>query len=50
MKECELCDNAEWRPGISCQVEAKAETTVGLDPDAEAAVKAITDQILAQLK
>ncbi len=50
MKECELCDNAEWRPGISCQVEAAAETTVGLDPDAEAAVKAITDQILAQLK
>jgi len=50
MKECELCDNAEWRPGISCQLEARAETTVGLDPDAEAAVKAITDQILAQLK
>ena len=50
MKECELCDNAEWRPGISCQVEARAETTVGLDPDAEAAVKAITDQILARLK
>ena len=50
MKECELCDNAEWRPGISCQVEAKAETTVGLDPEAEAAVKTITDQILAQWK
>jgi len=50
MKECELCDNAEWRPGVACQVEAKAETTVGLDPEAEAAVKAITDQILAQLK
>jgi len=50
MKECELCDNAEWRPGISCQVEAKAETTVGLDPEAEAAVKAITDQILVQWK
>ena len=50
MTECELCDNAEWRPGVACQVETKAETTVGLDPDAEAAVKAITDQILAQLK
>jgi L-fuculose-phosphate aldolase len=50
MKECELCDNAEWRPGISCQVEGRAETTVGLDPDAEAAVKAITDQVLARLK
>ncbi len=26
------------------------EPTVGLDPEAEAAVKAITDQILAQMK
>lgn len=50
MKECELCDSGDWRPGASCTTEAKAETTVGLDPEAEAAVKAITDQILAQLK
>ena len=50
MKECELCDNAEWRPGVACAVEAKAETAVGLDPEAEAAVKAITDQILVQIK
>jgi len=50
MKECELCDNAEWRPGIACAVEAKADAVVGLDNDAEAAVKAITDQILAKLK
>ena len=50
MKECELCDNAEWRPGVACAVEPKAEAVVGYDADAEAAVKAITEQILAKLK
>jgi L-fuculose-phosphate aldolase len=50
LKECELCDNDDWRPGVTCQVPAKAEATAGLDADAEAAVKAITDQILAQMK
>jgi len=50
LKECELCDNDEWRPGVSCQVPVKSEPPVGLDAEAEAAVKAITDQILAQMK
>lgn len=51
LKECELCDNSEWRPGITCAVPPKAPgATVGLDADAEATVKTITDQILAQLK
>ena len=51
MKECELCDNAEWRPGVACAIPPKPESAgAGLDPDAEAAVKAITDQILAQMK
>jgi L-fuculose-phosphate aldolase len=50
LKECELCDNDEWRPGVSCQVPAKGEPVVGLDPEAEAAVKAITEQLLSQLK
>lgn len=50
LKECELCDNDEWRPGVSCAVESKGEPPVGLDADAEAAVKAITDQILARMK
>lgn len=50
VKECELCDNAEWRPGVTCAVDANAKTPIGLDPEAEAAVKAITDQILAQMK
>jgi L-fuculose-phosphate aldolase len=50
LKECELCDNDEWRPGVTCQVPAKTEAATGLDPQAEAAVQAITDQILANLK
>jgi L-fuculose-phosphate aldolase len=50
MKECELCDSGEWRPGATAQAPESSEPTVGLDADAEAAVKAITDQILAQMK
>lgn len=50
LKECELCDNNEWRPGVSCQVPAKVEGAVGFDKDAEATVQAITDQIMSQMK
>ncbi len=50
LKECELCDNAEWRPGVACQVPAPSEQTIGLDSEAEAAVQAITDQIMGRLK
>ena len=42
LKECELCD--------ACQAPPPAEPAVGLDAEAEAVVKAITEQILAQLK
>lgn len=50
LKECELCDNAEWRPGVTCGLPARHEPGVGYDAEAEAAVKVITDQILAQMK
>ena len=50
LKECELCDNAEWRPGVSCAVPAKREAITGYDAEAEAAVQAITEQIMAQMK
>jgi L-fuculose-phosphate aldolase len=50
MKECELCDNPEWRPGVTCQVPPAASPTTDFDPDAEAAIKAITEQIMARLK
>ncbi len=50
LKECELCDNDQWRPGVSCALPPKAEAVVGYDAEAESAVQAITDQIMAQLK
>jgi L-fuculose-phosphate aldolase len=50
LKECELCDNDEWRPGVQCALPARPESTAAYDPEAEAAVRAITDQILAQFK
>jgi len=58
LKECELCDNNEWRPGVSCAVSPPlAESTgtgtgasPGPDAEAEAAVQAITEQILARLR
>ncbi len=50
LKECELCDNAEWRPGVACTVPAKSESGAVLDAEAEKTVQAITDQILAQMK
>ncbi len=49
LKECELCDNAEWRPGVTCAVPAKEAPVVGYDAEAEAVVQAVTDQIMAQL-
>ena len=50
LKECELCDNEEWRPGVQCAVPPRPGAEAGYDPEAEAAVQAITDQILAQMK
>jgi L-fuculose-phosphate aldolase len=51
LKECELCDNNEWRPGVVCGVPAaSAAPAAALDADAEEAVQAITNQIMAQLR
>ncbi|MEK7707063.1 MAG: class II aldolase/adducin family protein [Verrucomicrobiota bacterium] len=50
LKECELCDNDQWRPGVTCAVPPKESPTTGFDPEAEAAVQAITDQIMSQMK
>ncbi len=51
LKECELCDNAEWRPGVTCAVSAGAASDTrpeaAPDAEAEALVQAITDQILS---
>jgi L-fuculose-phosphate aldolase len=53
LKECELCDNNEWRPGVSCAVPAHPNSAVDgapapQDAEAEALVQAITDQIMAR--
>lgn len=52
LKECELCDNAEWRPGVTCAIPPRPENAGGpdVDPEAEALVKAITDQIMAGIE
>src|SRR5438093_4712697 len=46
LKECELCDNDEWRPGVTCAINPNGErspsSSVAPDPDAEALVQAIT--------
>ena len=52
LKECELCDNDGWRPGITCAVPTNTGAQNGPpagapDPAAEALVQAITDQIMS---
>lgn len=54
-KECELCDNSEFRPSTVCQIPSNAPTTngggssAGFDPEAERVVQALTDEIVKQL-
>jgi L-fuculose-phosphate aldolase len=50
LKECELCDNAEWHPGVTCAVPARSAEDPPANAEAEALVQTITDQILAQMK
>jgi L-fuculose-phosphate aldolase len=50
LKECELCDNDGWRPGVTCAVPAtpgSAGTGGQPDAEAEALIQAITDQIMS---
>ena len=51
MKECELCDSADFRPGVVCAAPAPAPAAaeVPSDPQIEAIVRTITEQILKQL-
>ena len=50
LKECELCDNDGWRPGVSCVVpdreSASPDSRAAADPQVEALVQTITDQIM----
>jgi L-fuculose-phosphate aldolase len=61
LKECELCDSAEFRPGAVCQAPAPPKSDCQChggngesggdkaDPQVEAVVRMITEQILKQL-
>lgn len=51
LKECELCDNADWSPGVSCAVPPAGGAAEGgeTSPEAEATVQAITEEILKRL-
>ena len=53
LKECELCDNSEFRPGVVCHSPANpdAESAApSADPAVEAMVQQITTQIMAKMK
>lgn len=52
LKECELCDNSEFRPGVMCTVPPKDKAAHGeaADPAIEDMVSKIADQILQQIK
>ena len=49
LKECELCDNNEWRPGVSCATPNGQSSPARVDGDAEQAVQRITDMIMEKL-
>lgn len=60
LKECELCDNNEWRPGVSCATPAREDRpSQGFGPagarpttpdsQAEAIVQQITDMVMERM-
>jgi len=50
LKECELCDNNEWRPGVSCALpNGQTATPAKTDGDAEEVVQRITDMIMERI-
>ena len=52
LKECELCDNDGWRPGVTCAVPAKGGDSAKPegDSEAESVVQAVTAEIMNRLK
>jgi L-fuculose-phosphate aldolase len=49
LKECELCDNNEWRPGVSCVAPTNGDRLAAPDSEAESIVQQVTDMILEKL-
>ena len=51
LKECELCDNSDFRPGVACATPTPAAPDApAADPQVEALVAQLTEQIMKQLK
>jgi L-fuculose-phosphate aldolase len=49
LKECELCDSADFRPAVTCLPADGSEGGAKADPSVEAMVQQITDQMMKQL-
>ncbi len=50
LKECELCDNDEWRPGVSCEVNKAANDDVAApDAEVEKIVQQVTDLLMDRM-
>ncbi len=52
LRECELCDNSEFRPGVVCQVpQGGASEPAGgaRNEEAEAVVQAVTAEVIRQM-
>ncbi len=56
LKECELCDNIEFRPGVTCSVPgapvsgSNGSSIAASDPEAEEMVRAITEMIEKEMR
>jgi L-fuculose-phosphate aldolase len=50
LKECELCNNDEWRPGVTCAVPPKEIGQSPADGEAETLVQAITNEVVSRMK
>ncbi|HTZ19368.1 MAG TPA: class II aldolase/adducin family protein [Opitutaceae bacterium] len=51
LKECELCDTNDFRPGVVCEAATPAASTEPAPtPEVEELVQKLTDEILKQLK
>ena len=49
LKECELCDNSEWRPGVTCRLPTDGAPPPAADPEAEQVVQTVTDLLMEKL-
>ncbi|NCC59390.1 MAG: class II aldolase/adducin family protein [Verrucomicrobiae bacterium] len=50
LKECELCDNSEWHPGVVCGVPPQDKEATPSDLQAEELIKTITEMIVNKIQ